>query len=77
MGKKNLSTASPPDQVFKNNFRKNFSNNSKPKIQKPAFLDSFIPKYLTSIEHKSPAAINNGNKCNQEIDFTQVANFID
>jgi DNA topoisomerase-1 len=74
--RKTLSTASPPDQVFKHNFMKEFLNELKTENPKASFLESFIPKYLNSIEHPQ-ATMNNGQQATQEIDFTQVTNFIE
>ena len=74
--RKTLSTASPPDQVFKHNFMKEFLNELKTENPKASFLENFIPKYLNSIEHP-PATQNNGQQATQEIDFTQVTNFIE
>ena len=40
-------------------------------------MDTFIPNYLNSIEHPS-ATLNNGSQlANQEIDFSQICNFIE
>ncbi len=40
-------------------------------------MNTFIPNYLNNIEHPS-ATLNNGNQtANQEIDFTQVSNYIE
>ena len=74
--RKTNSTVSPPDQVFKHNFMKEFLNQLKVENPKTYFLDSFISKYLNAIEH-SPATMNNGQQATQEIDFTQVTNFIE
>ncbi len=75
--RKTLSTVSPPDNVFKHNFMKEFLNEIKNENPNATYLNSFIPKYLNSIEDP-PATVNNGSPLtNQEIDFTQVANFIE
>ena len=63
-------TIPPPDAVFKKNFMKEFlcqlkdENKENPKT---AFLDGFSSKYLANIGN--PAL-------NEEIDFTQLKNFI-
>jgi len=75
--RKNLSVASPPDQVFKHNFMREFLNQIKTENPSAAYLHTFIPKYLASIEHPS-ATLNNGNQqASQEIDFSQVCNYIE
>ena len=75
--RKTLSTVSPPDQVFKHNFMHEFLNELKKENPTAKFLDTFIPSYLSSIEHP-PATLNNGNHpANQEIDFTQVCGYIE
>ena len=66
-----------PDQVFKHNFMREFLNELKAENPSAIFLNSFIPNYLHNIEHP-PATLNNGSQpANQEIDFTQVANYIE
>ncbi len=75
--RKTLSTVSPPDNVFKHNFMKEFLNELKKENPTATYLNSFIPKYLNSIE-LPPATTNNSNQsANQEIDFTQVVNYIE
>ena len=74
--RKTNSTVSPPDQVFKHNFMKEFLYQLKVENPKTYFLESFISKYLNAIEH-SPAKMNKGQQATQEIDFTQVTNFIE
>lgn len=74
--RKNLSTVSPPDNVFKKNFMHEFLAELKKENLAATFLDDFTPNYLNSIDHP-PATLNNGNQtANQEIDFTEVENFI-
>jgi DNA topoisomerase I len=75
--RKTLSTVSPPDNLFKHNFMKEFLNELKKENPTATYLNSFIPKYLNSIELQ-PATLNNGSQSvNQEIDFTQVINYIE
>ncbi len=75
--RKTLSVASPPDQVFKHNFMREFLNQIKTENPSAAYLHTFIPKYLANIEHPS-TTLNNGNQqANQEIDFSQVCNYIE
>ena len=70
--RKTLSTVSPPDQVFKKNFMREFLNELKKENPSARFLDSFYSKLPKQIEHP-PATLNNGNQpANQEIDFSQV-----
>jgi DNA topoisomerase-1 len=74
--RKSLSTVSPPDNVFKKNFMKEFLGQLKKENPSASFLDAFSSKYLTSLD--ASATLNNGNQPTaQEIDFTQVCNFIE
>jgi DNA topoisomerase-1 len=74
--RKALSVVSPPDNLFKHNFMKEFLNVLKEENPSVSFLNTFIPKYLNTIEH--PSAIqNNGQQSIQEIDFTQIVNFVE
>ena len=75
--RKSLSTVSPPDNVFKKNFMKEFLGQLKKDNPSASFLDAFSSKYLANIDNP-PASLNNGNQpMTQEIDFTQVCNFIE
>ena len=75
--RKSLSTVSPPDNVFKKNFMKEFFGQLKKDNPSASFLDAFSSKYLANIDNP-PASLNNGNQSvMQEIDFSQVCNFID
>jgi DNA topoisomerase I len=62
-------SASPPDQVFKKNFMKEFLEQLKIENQKASFLNGFASKYMANLE--------NGTAPSEEIDFTQVKNFIE
>jgi DNA topoisomerase-1 len=74
--RKSLSTVSPPDNVFKKNFMKEFFGQLKKDNPSASFLDAFSSKYLANIDNP-PASLNNGNQSVvQEIDFSQVCNFI-
>ncbi len=74
--RKTLSTASPPDTVFKKNFMKEFLNQLKAENPQAKFLDTFIPRYILSLD-VPPTTLNNGNQPTaDEIDLTQVSNFI-
>ncbi len=75
--RKSLSTVSPPDNVFKKNFMKEFLGQLKKENPSASFLDAFTSKYLANIDNPS-ATLNNGNQPTaQEIDFTQVCSFIE
>src|SRR5208283_3729010 len=75
--RKSLSTVSPPDNVFKKNFMKEFLGQLKKENPSASFLDAFPSKYLASIDNPT-ATLNSGNQLTtQEIDFTQVCNFIE
>jgi DNA topoisomerase-1 len=74
--RKSLSTVSPPDKVFKHNFMREFLCELKRENPAAGFLDSFIPKYLNSIEHP-PETQNNGDCKAEEIDFSQVCAFLE
>ncbi len=75
--RKTLSTVSPPDQVFKHNFMHEFLNEIKAENPSASFLDAFIPKYLNSSDHPAATLSNGTQTTNQEIDFTQVTNYIE
>ena len=66
--RKTLSTVSPPDNLFKKNFMKEFLGQLKKETPSATFLDSFASKYLANIDN-SPIE--------EEIGFTQVKNFIE
>jgi DNA topoisomerase-1 len=75
--RKSLSTVSPPDSLFKKNFMKGFLGQLKKENPSAGFLDSFSSKYLLGIDNPL-ANLNNGNQSmTQEIDFSQVCNFIE
>jgi DNA topoisomerase-1 len=68
-----LSTTIPaPDAVFTKNFMKEFLEQIKNENPQASYLNAFIPKYLANIDTPT---LNNGGQTN-EIDFTQVRNFI-
>ena len=74
--RKSLSTVSPPDNVFKKNFMREFLGQLKKDNPSANFLDAFCSKYLTSLD--ASATLNNGNQSlSEEIDFTQIINFVD
>ncbi|MGD0995492.1 MAG: DNA topoisomerase I [Candidatus Bathyarchaeia archaeon] len=74
--RKSLSTVSPPDNVFKKNFMKEFLGQLKKENPSASFLDAFCSKYLTSLD--APATLNNGNHpLSEEIDFTKIINFVE
>ena len=75
--RKTLSVASPPDQVFKHNFMREFLNQIKTENPSAAYLHTFVPKYLASIEHPSATQDSGSQQASQEIDFSQVANYIE
>ena len=75
--RKTLSVASPPDQVFKHNFMREFLNQVKTENPSAAYLHTFIPKYLASIEHPSATQNNGSQQASQEIDFSQITNYIE
>ena len=75
--RKSLSTVSPPDNVFKKNFMREFLAQLKKENPSTSFLDAFTASYLANIDNP-PATLNNGNHpTTQEIDFTQVCNFLE
>ncbi len=74
--RKTLSTVSPPDNVFKKNFMREFLGQLKKDNPAASFLDAFCSKYLASLD--ASATLNNGNQSlSEEIDFTQIINFVD
>jgi DNA topoisomerase-1 len=75
--RKTLSTVSPPDNVFKKNFMKEFLEQLKKENPTANFLGTFSTNYLSNID-KPPATSNSGNsQIGEEIDFSQVASFIE
>jgi DNA topoisomerase I len=66
--RKALSTASPPDNLFKKNFMREFLGQIKKENPSATFLETFSTKYLAYIDNP---------QITQEIDFTQVKNFIE
>src|SRR5208283_3050863 len=75
--RKSLSTVSPPDNVFKKNFMKEFLGQLKKDNPSASFLDAYCSKYSNSLDNP-PATLNNGNHpVSEEIDFTQICNFIE
>jgi DNA topoisomerase-1 len=73
--RKSLSTVSPPDNLFKKNFMKEFLGQVRKDNPSTRVLDAFTPNYLKSIDN-SPATLKNGTQT-KEIDFTQICNFIE
>ena len=66
--RRNLSTTiAPPDTVFRRNFMKEFLGRLRQENSKETFLDAFSSKYLANVDDL---------QLNQEIDFTQIKNFI-
>ena len=75
--RKTLSTVSPPDNVFKRNFMREFLGQLKKENSSGGFLDGFSSKYLTIIDNPS-AILNNCNKpLDSEIDFSEVTSYIE
>ena len=75
--RKTLSTVSPPDNVFKRNFMREFLGQLKKENSSGGFLDGFSSKYLTSIDNSS-VILNNGNQqLDNEIDFSEVTSYIE
>jgi DNA topoisomerase-1 len=60
-------TIAPPDTVFKKNFMKEFLERLVEENPQAAFLNVFASKYLANVDDA---------KLNQEMDFTQIKNFI-
>jgi DNA topoisomerase I len=74
--RRTLSTTIPqPDAVFKMNFMKEFLAKLKEENPQVTDLESFVPKYLASIN--KPTIINSDQSFAKEIDFSQVANYIE
>jgi len=74
--RKELSTVSPPDALFKKNFMKEFLEQLKKENPSATFLGSFIPKYLAGIDNHTPSQNNGNQSMAQEIDFSQIYNYI-
>jgi DNA topoisomerase I len=60
-------TITPPDAVFKRNFMKEFLGRLKQENPKESFLDAFASKYIANVDDP---------QLTQEIDFSQIRNFI-
>ena len=74
--RKTLSIVSPPDSLFKKNFMKEFLEQVKKDNPSAGFLDNFTLNYLKNID--TPSTQNSGSQSTkQEIDFTQICNFIE
>jgi len=75
--RKSLSTVSPPDNLFKKNFMREFLGQLKKDNPSASFLDAYSANYLADIDNL-PATLNNGSQpMAQEIDFTQICSFIE
>ena len=74
--RKSLSPTSPPDEVFKLNFMREFLKELKQENPAATFLDSFTRSYLKNIENP-PAAQPNGDCEPQEIDFSQPCSWVE
>ena len=71
-----LSTTIPsPDKVFTKNFMKEFLEQLKKENPSAGYLNTFITKYLASIDNTT-ATKNNSSGQAEEIDFSQVKRFI-
>ena len=73
--RKSLSTVSPPDNVFKKNFMKEFLNQLKEENPSASFPRRIFPRYLHNIDHPPPDFRTTASKVD-EIDFSQVCSFI-
>lgn len=69
-------TIAPPDKVFKRNFMKEFLNRLKEENPQATFLVDFTKKYLIEIEN-APDTPSNGCLAKEEIDFSQIINYIE
>jgi DNA topoisomerase-1 len=68
-------TIPPPDAVFKKNFMRELLAKLKTENPQAAFLDTFTPTYLESIDNPPPTQ-NNGQST-LEIDFTQICSYVE
>ena len=68
-------TIPPPDKVFTKNFMKEFLEQLRKENPSAGYLNTFGTKYLVWID-APPATQNNGGTQLNEIDFSQVKNFI-
>jgi DNA topoisomerase-1 len=75
--RKSLSTVSPPDSVFKKNFMNEFLAQVKKDNPSASFLDVFTNDYLKNIDNPPATLSKGGQIATQEIDFTQICNFIE
>jgi DNA topoisomerase-1 len=75
--RKTLSTLSPPDNLFKKNFMKEFIMQLKKENPSANFLDVFLSKYLERIDNPTVTLSNGVQSLAKEIDFSQVCSFIE
>ncbi len=68
-------TIPPPDKVFTKNFMKEFLEQIKKENPSAGYLNTFIPQYLARIDNPPATQNNSGGQVN-EVDFSQVKNFI-
>jgi DNA topoisomerase-1 len=69
-------TIAPPDKVFKRNFMKEFLYKLQEENPQTTFLVDFTKKYLDEIENSS-ANLNNNCALEQEIDFSQITDYVE
>jgi DNA topoisomerase-1 len=68
-------TIPPPDKVFTKNFMKEFLEQIKKENPSAGYLNTFIPQYLARIDNPPATQNSSGGQVN-EVDFSQVKNFI-
>jgi len=74
--RKSLSTTSPPDNIFKHNFMREFLTQLKHENPSASSLEHFAANYLKNIG-QMPENKNNGDCKPNEIDFSQICTFIE
>jgi DNA topoisomerase-1 len=76
--RKRQSAISPPDKIFMKNFMQEFLEQLKQENPTLGFLSNFASDYLKRIENAPPGEAPNPNsKINQEIDFSQVSEYVE
>lgn len=75
--RKRQSAASPPDRVFMKNFMQEFVECLKQENPTLQFLGNFATEYIKKIEKSTNEVGNPNSPIHQDIDFSQIANWVE
>lgn len=75
--RKRQSAASPPDKVFMKNFMTEFLEQLKKENATLQFLGNFTSQYIKKIETCSNEVANPTSSIHQDIDFSQISNYVE